>query len=61
MLENSKKTTSSGCWKQIKKPRQQKLKKEGDYNTSISLYLKGGLPAKAANVVSSYNVGVPQD
>jgi intraflagellar transport protein 172 len=35
--------------------------REGDYNTAISLYLKGGLPAKAANVVSNFNVGVPQD
>ena len=35
--------------------------REGDYNTAIGLYLKGGLPAKAANVVSTYNVGVPQD
>ena len=33
--------------------------KEGDYQTAISLYLKGGLPAKAANVVSSAGVGVP--
>jgi intraflagellar transport protein 172 len=30
--------------------------REGDYSTSITLYLKGGLPAKAANVVSNYNV-----
>ena len=30
--------------------------REGDYQTSISLYLKGGLPAKAANVVSNFNV-----
>lgn len=28
MSENSKKTISSGCWKQIKKLKQQKLKKE---------------------------------
>lgn len=35
--------------------------REGDYNTAISLYLRGGLPAKAANVVSNFNVGVPQD
>jgi intraflagellar transport protein 172 len=35
--------------------------READYNTAISLYLKGGLPAKAANVVSSFNVGVPPD
>jgi len=35
--------------------------REGDFHTAISLYLKGGLPAKAANVVNSYNVGVPQD
>ena len=30
--------------------------REGDYATAISLYLKGGLPAKAANVVSNFNV-----
>ena len=35
--------------------------KEGDYVTAINLYLKGALPAKAANVVSSTNVGIPQD
>lgn len=35
--------------------------READYNTAISLYLKGGLPAKAANVVSTFNVGVPPD
>lgn len=35
--------------------------KEGDYITAISLYLKGALPAKAANVVTSTNIGVPQD
>jgi intraflagellar transport protein 172 len=35
--------------------------REGDYSTAIGLYLKGGLPAKAANVVSSFNVRVPQD
>lgn len=35
--------------------------REGDYHAAIGLYLKGGLPAKAANVVSSYNVPIPQD
>lgn len=33
--------------------------KEGEYVTAINLYLKGALPAKAANVVSSTNVGIP--
>ena len=33
-----------------------KLKEdEGDYETAIKLYLKGGLPAKAANVIKSRN------
>ena len=35
--------------------------REGDYYTAINLYLKGGLPAKAANCVSTYNVGIPMD
>jgi len=35
--------------------------REGDYNTAITLYLKGNLPAKASNIVTNYNVGVPQD
>lgn len=35
--------------------------REGDFPTAIALYLKGHLPAKAANVVSNYNVGIPQD
>lgn len=35
--------------------------REGDFHTAITLYLKGGLPAKAANIVTNYNVGVPQD
>jgi intraflagellar transport protein 172 len=35
--------------------------REGDYHLAINLYLKGGLPAKAANCVSNYNVGIPQD
>ena len=35
--------------------------REGDYTTAIQLYLKGGLPAKAANCVSTYNVGIPHD
>jgi intraflagellar transport protein 172 len=32
---------------------------EGDYIYSIQLYLKGGLPAKAANVVFTYNMSFP--
>ena len=35
--------------------------REGDFHTAISLYLKGGLPAKAANIVTNYNVGIPHD
>jgi len=35
--------------------------REGDFHTAIDLYLKGGLPAKAANCVSTYSVGIPQD
>ena len=35
--------------------------REGDYLTAIQLYLKGGLPAKAANCVSTHNVGIPHD
>lgn len=35
--------------------------REGDFHTAITLYLKGGLPAKAANIVTNYNVGVPHD
>ena len=35
--------------------------REGDYVTAIQLYLKGGLPAKAANCVSTYNVSIPHD
>lgn len=35
--------------------------RSGDYLKAIQLYLKGGLPAKAANVVTSYNVSIPQD
>jgi intraflagellar transport protein 172 len=34
---------------------------EGDYNTAINLYLKGGIPAKAANVVYNSNVSFPQE
>jgi intraflagellar transport protein 172 len=30
--------------------------KEGDFNTAISLYIKGGYPAKAANLVKNYDV-----
>lgn len=35
--------------------------REGDFHTAIALYLKGGLPAKAANIVTNYNVGIPHD
>lgn len=35
--------------------------REGDYVTAINLYLKGGLPAKAANIVVWYNIMQPQD
>ena len=34
---------------------------EGDYNLAITLYLKGGIPAKAANIVYNSNVSFPQD
>ena len=34
---------------------------EGDFLQAINLYLKGGLPAKAANVVFNYNMSYPQD
>ena len=34
---------------------------QGDYMTAISLYLKGGLPARAAAVVNNYNVSFDQD
>lgn len=34
---------------------------EGDYNTAINLYLKGGIPARAANVVYNSNVSFPAD
>jgi len=33
----------------------------GDFVTAINLYLKGGLPAKAANIVTTYNMSYPQD
>lgn len=33
----------------------------GDYITAINLYLKGGLPAKAANIVTTYHMSYPQD
>jgi hypothetical protein len=39
MLENSKKTTSNGCWKPIKKPRQQKLKKEKEITILQSVFI----------------------
>jgi intraflagellar transport protein 172 len=29
---------------------------EGDFIGAINLYLKGGLPARAANVVFNYNI-----
>ena len=32
---------------------------EGDYVTAIQLYLKGGIPARAANVVYNTNVSYP--
>eukprot|EP01022_Parablepharisma_sp_SALTPOND_P020315 TRINITY_DN365_c0_g1_i1.p1 TRINITY_DN365_c0_g1~~TRINITY_DN365_c0_g1_i1.p1 ORF type:complete len:1766 (-),score=259.62 TRINITY_DN365_c0_g1_i1:1103-6400(-) len=35
--------------------------REGDYITAINLYLKGGLPAKAAAVVNNYNMSYEQD
>ena len=35
--------------------------REGDFVTAIQLYLRGGLPAKAANIVSNYNMSFPQD
>lgn len=34
---------------------------EGDFLNAVALYLKGGLPAKAANVVFNYNASFPQD
>jgi intraflagellar transport protein 172 len=34
---------------------------EGEFLLAINLYLKGGLPAKAANVVFNYNMSYPQD
>lgn len=34
---------------------------EGDYNQAIDLYLKGGLPARAANVVYNYSATFSQD
>lgn len=33
--------------------------RQGDYVTAINLYLKGGLPAKAANIVVRYNIMQP--
>ena len=35
--------------------------REGDYLTAIDLYLRGGLPAKAASVVNNYNMSYEQD
>ena len=35
--------------------------REGDYTMAIQLYLRGGLPAKAANVVAGNNVNIPHD
>jgi len=32
--------------------------KEGDFHSAIQLYLRGRLPAKAAKVVLSNNVGI---
>lgn len=34
---------------------------EGDYNNAIQLYLRGGVPARAANVVYSCNASFPQE
>lgn len=34
---------------------------EGEYVNAIQLYLKGGLPARAANVVYNYQESFPQD
>lgn len=34
---------------------------EGDFLGAIQLYLKGGLPARASNVVFNYNISFPQD
>lgn len=34
---------------------------EGDFLAAIQLYLKGGLPAKAANIVCNCNMSFPQD
>lgn len=34
---------------------------EGDYVNAIQLYLRGGLPARAASVVYNYQEGFPQD
>lgn len=35
--------------------------REQDFSFAIQLYLRGGLPAKAANVVSTYQVSIPHD
>lgn len=32
---------------------------EGDFINVINLFLKGGLPAKAANIVFNYNMSFP--
>ena len=32
---------------------------EGDFLGAINLYLKGGLPARASNVVFNYNISFP--
>ena len=34
-------------------------KNEGDFLNAVHLYLSGGLPAKAANVVYNYNTSFP--
>ena len=34
---------------------------EGDFISAITLYLQGGLPAKAANIVFNCNMSFPQD
>lgn len=34
---------------------------DGDYEGAVELYLKGGLPAKAASIMMNYAVNYPQD
>ena len=35
--------------------------REGDYLSAINWYLKGGLPARAANVVNNHNFAVTEN